>query len=107
MFGAMNATRSPGSMPATRRADASRLTRSSNSRYVVLRSPWTTATLPGNTRALRRRKLSGDSSVRYALPDVDVQSCAHRTGSIAPRETCGALVATVCMAFLLGVHELD
>ena len=34
---------------ALRRAEASRLTRSSNSRYVYWRLPWTTAGLPGKT----------------------------------------------------------
>src|SRR5215211_4966230 len=84
MFGATNATRSPGSTPAATSADASRLTRHSSSRYVICRSPWTTATLSGNTYALRRRKLSGDSSVRYGLAMVGAWSRLPRP---SPRGT--------------------
>jgi len=47
---------------AQRRRQAIR--RASNSRYVYRRAPWTTATLSGNTYALRVRKLTGESSVR-------------------------------------------
>src|SRR6185436_1527210 len=65
MFGQMKPTRSCLASPAPRRAEARRLARSSNWRYVYRRSPWTTATLSGNTAALRSRKLTGVSSVRY------------------------------------------
>src|ERR1700730_18018319 len=65
VFGQMNATLSSFFMPALRRPEASRLTRSSNCRYVYFRLPWTTAVLSGKTYALRSRKLIGVSSVRY------------------------------------------
>jgi hypothetical protein len=39
---------------------------------------------------------------------VDVLSCVQSSGSIVAREISGVNSATVsCMAFLLGVHELD
>jgi hypothetical protein len=63
----MKPTRSCLASPALRRADASRRARSSSCRYVYRRSPWITATLSGNTDALRSRKLTGVSSVRYTL----------------------------------------
>src|ERR1700694_1183712 len=65
VFGQMTATLSFFFMPALRRPEASRFTRSSNCRYVYFRLPWTTAVLSGKTYALRSRKLIGVSSVRY------------------------------------------
>src|SRR5688500_15501738 len=67
VLGDRKATRSSRWRPAAWRARTRRSTRSSNWRYGYRRSPCTTAIRSGNTDALRRRKLSGVSSVRYAL----------------------------------------
>src|ERR1044071_7903646 len=63
----MAETVSPGRTPRRASAEASRRTRCCNSRYLMRRSPWTTATRFGWIAAVRGRNEIGVSGAKLAL----------------------------------------